>query len=375
MKSSLTIGAALLLTTSMAHAVGLDRSAQNIGIIFEDGNYAELSFGYVMPDVTGKDVAMFGGRDTGNVAEDYSIAGLGYKTDINDQMSFSLIIDEPYGADVQYPVGESFALGGTAATLDSVAFTGILRYKLNDNVSFHGGVRAQAISASVTLDGFAYGFPPVAPPRGINGYSVDFERHVGFGYVVGAAYEIPDIALRVALTYFSEVEHRFQTKDNLFTTSPTTVTTPQAVNLDFQTGVAADTLVFGSIRWAEYSVVKVTPENFGRATRGASLTNIEDGFGYTLGVGRRFSDQWSGSFSVGYEPEGDDLVSPLAPTNGNYSVGFGAEYTMDNVILSGGARYIVPGDASPATGTPSTARASFSDNSAVALGFKVAYTY
>jgi len=153
------------------------------------------------------------------------------------------------------------------------------------------------------------------------------------------------------------------------------VTTPQAVNLDFQTGIAADTLLFGSIRWAEYSVVKVSPDFFDGQTNGASLTNIEDGFGYTLGVGRRFSDAWSGSFSVGYEPEGEDLVSPLAPTNGNYSVGLGAQYTMDNVILSGGVRYIGLGDASAATGTPLGARAAFTDNSAVAVGFKVAYTY
>lgn len=370
MKQTLSVGAALLMTTSMAHAVGLDRSAQNIGIIFQDGNYAELSFGYVMPEIDGNDLAAFGGADTGNVAEDYSILGLGYKTDINDQISFSLIVDEPYGADILYPTGESLTLGGTAATLDSVAFTGVLRYKLNDNVSFHGGIRAQAIEGEVTLAGGAY--------AGLNGYNVVLDRDVGYGYAIGAAYEIPDIALRVALTYFSEIEHEFDTTESVRgaavpTVNPTEVTTPQAVNLDFQTGIAADTLLFGSIRWAEYSVVKVSPDFFSSRTGGGSLTDIEDGFGYTLGVGRRFSDVWSGSFSVGYEPEGDDLVSPLAPTNGNYSVGVGGQYTMDNVILSGGVRYIVPGDASPQTS--GAARAEFTDNSAVAVGFKVAYTY
>lgn len=371
MKQALTVGAALLLTTSMAHAVGLDRSAQNIGVIFQNGNYAELSFGRVMPSVSGTDAAAFGSRDTGNVAEDYSILGLGYKSNINDQLSFALIVDEPYGADMAYPTGQSTALGGTTATLDSVAFTGMMRYKMNDNVSFHGGVRAQSIEGKVTLSGLAYGAN--SPPTGINGYSVTLDRDTGYGYAVGAAYEIPDIALRVALTYFSEIDHEFGTTDNLGSTTDTKVTTPQAVNLDFQTGIAADTLLFGSIRWAEYSVVKVTPQNFGVATSGASLTNIEDGFGYTLGVGRRFSDAWSGSFSVGYEPEGEDLVSPLAPTNGNYSVGLGAQYTMDNVILSGGVRYIGLGDASAQTSN--TARAAFTDNSAVAVGFKVAYTY
>jgi long-subunit fatty acid transport protein len=371
MKQVLTVGAALLMTTSVAQAVGLDRSAQNIGVIFQNGNYAELSFGRVMPSVSGTDVTIFGSRDTGNVAKDYSIMGLGYKTDLSDQLSFALIVDEPYGADVAYPVGQSTALGGTTAMLDSVAFTGLLRYKMNENLSFHGGIRAQSIEGKVTLSGAAYGAN--SPPTGINGYSVTLDRDTGYGYAIGAAYEVPDIALRVALTYFSEIDHEFATTDNLGSTADTKVTTPQAVNLDFQTGIAADTLLFGSIRWAEYSVTKVIPQNFGVATSGRSLTNIEDGFGYTLGVGRRFSDVWSGSFSIGYEPEGDDLVSPLAPTNGNYSVALGAQYTMDNVIVSGGLRYIALGDASAQTSD--TARASFTDNSAVALGLKVAYTY
>lgn len=370
MKQTLTVGAALLLTTSMAHAIGLDRSAQNIGVLFEEGSYAELSFGSVMPEVSGSDLAAFGGRGTGNVAEDYTILGLGYKTDLNDQLSIALIVDEPYGADIAYPLGQSVALGGTSATLDSVAVTGLLRYKLDENISFHGGIRAQSTDASVTLAGLAY--------AGLNGYSVDLDRHTGFGYTLGAAYEIPAIALRVAVTYISEIEHEFDSVERigasaLTTTSPTTVTTPQAVNIDFQTGIAADTLLFGSIRWAEYSVVKVTPQNFGALTGGGSLTAIEDGFGYTLGVGRRFNEGLAASLSLGFEPEGEDLVSPLAPTNGNYSVGLGAEYTMDNVILSGGARYIVPGDASAQTG--GQARARFSDNEAVAVGFKIAYTY
>ena len=45
MKKIFTIGAILLLTTTAATAGGLDRSGQGIGIIFEEGNAVELSFG------------------------------------------------------------------------------------------------------------------------------------------------------------------------------------------------------------------------------------------------------------------------------------------------------------------------------------------
>ena len=44
MKQALTVGAALLLTTSMAHAAGLDRSGQGIGVIFEDALYSIFCF-------------------------------------------------------------------------------------------------------------------------------------------------------------------------------------------------------------------------------------------------------------------------------------------------------------------------------------------
>ena len=368
MKNTLTAGAALLLTTSMVQAVGLDRSGQPIGIIFEEGgasgSYAELSYGYVSPDVDGTDLPAFGGLSSGNATDDFDILGLGVKTELNDQWSVALIIDEPYGVDIDYPDDGSVAFGGTQAFVDSYALTGLVRYKFDDNFSVHGGVRAQSIEADITLSGLAFG--------ALNGYDVELDRDTGVGYTIGAAYERPDIALRVAVTYISEIDHEFETTDTLGSTADTDVTTPQAVNLDFQTGIAPDTLLFGSVRWAEYSNTIVTPENF----PAGSLTDIEDNFGYTLGVGRRFTDAFSASITLGFEEEeDDDLVSPLAPTNGNYSIAVGGQYEINDFVLSGGVRYVVVGDAEPETGTPDEARADFDNNDAIAVGFQIGYNF
>lgn len=54
-----------MLTTTAANAGGLDRSGQSIGAIFEDGRYVELSYGHVMPSVTG---VFMGFADSGNIA-------------------------------------------------------------------------------------------------------------------------------------------------------------------------------------------------------------------------------------------------------------------------------------------------------------------
>ena len=369
MDKILGAGAALLMTTGMAGALGLDRSGQDITVLFEDGDHAELSFGIVNPSIDGEDLPPFSG-DSGNVAEDYTQFALGYKQQVNDTFSLALILDQPYGADIAYPAGGSQALGGTAATLDSTALSLIGRYHVNDQVSFHGGLRYQRLSAEVTLDGDAYGGPP---PAGLSGYNVQLDEDGEFGYVIGAAYERPDIALRVAVTYFSEITYELGTTENITASSPdTSVTAPQAVNLDFQTGIAQDTLLFGQVRWAEYSEVIVSPAGFAGATGGGSLTDIDDGFSYTLGIGRQFTDSFAGSISVNYEEEEDPLVSPLAPTNGSLSFTVGGAYTMDNVELSGGISYVSLGDAQPETGTPDRARADFTDNSAVGVGLQIA---
>jgi long-chain fatty acid transport protein len=369
-KFGLTAGAALLLSTSIAGAVGLDRSNQDITAIFETGNYAELSFGYVMPNLTGVDVL---GNSIDNVGNAFSQLGGSVKMDFNDQMSFAFIIDRPFGADVTYggsPAGTM--LGGTEAILTSTAFTALGRYKFNDNFSVHGGVRYETLEADITLAGLAYG--------GLNGYNVLLENGSGTGYVVGVAYERPDIALRVALTYNSAITNEFDTTETLngapLGVGTTEVESPEAWNLDFQTGIAANTLVFGQIRHAMYSQTILTPATFGALTGGASITDIEDATSYSVGVGRKFSDAFSGSVAIGYEATGDDdLVSPLSPTDGLISISVGGQYTMDNLVFSGGIRYSMLGDARPETGTPDTARASFTDGDALSIGLSVGYRF
>ncbi|MDT8855978.1 hypothetical protein RNZ50_13345 [Paracoccaceae bacterium Fryx2] len=90
---------ALALGATAATAGGIDRSGQNIGVLFEKGRYAELSFGHVTPDVTGVDND---GNATGNVAGSFTPLSFAYKYDINDQVSFAVILDQPFGADIAY---------------------------------------------------------------------------------------------------------------------------------------------------------------------------------------------------------------------------------------------------------------------------------
>ncbi len=363
-------GIALLMTTTSAFAVGLDRSFQDIDAIFEEGNFANLTFGWTQPNLTGTDII---GNPISNVGQDFSVTALGLKMDINSQLSFGIILDQPYGADVVYG-GDPLTtmLGGTSAQLSTNAVNALLRYKFNDSFSVHGGLRYQTLSGDITLSGLSYG--------ALSSYKVQMDDGTGTGYILGAAYEKPEIALRVALTYFSEIENEFNTVESIggveVLSSTTKVNSPEAINLDFQTGVAANTLVFGQIRYAAYSQTVLSPDFFASVTGGASITDLSNGTGYTLGVGHRFTDAITGIASLGWEPEdSDDLVSPLAPTNGYLSLSLGGQYTVNNITFTGGVRYTMLGDANPEVGTPDTQVATFEGNDAVSVGLGVSYRF
>ena len=59
----LITGIGLLLgSTAPVLAGGIERAPQSLAPLFEEGDYVELSFGGVDPDVSGRDLALFGGR-------------------------------------------------------------------------------------------------------------------------------------------------------------------------------------------------------------------------------------------------------------------------------------------------------------------------
>lgn len=369
-------GAAIaVLAAAPAMAGGIERTTQSAMVLFEKGNYAEFSLASVKPSLDGEDVL---GNPIGNVADKYGLGSAALKFNINENVDAAIIFDKPFGADVKYDyealsVFQPQLLNGTSAYANTSAITGLLKYKFNDNFSAFGGLRAQQAYGEITLGGLAYG--PV------DGYNVELEKDQAFGYVAGVAYERPDIALRVALTYNSKIEHEMDTTEFSATlpplngTSKTKVKTPESFNLEFQTGVAADTLVFGSIRHVKHSQFRLDPELFVGIT-GGGLIELNDTTTYRLGVGRRFNEQWSGAITLAYEDAGDELVSPLAPSTGFKQISIGATYKVsEQMELSGGISYTKVGDAMPETGTPDTARADFGGNDVFGVGFKVAYRF
>ena len=366
MKRIILTSTAMSALASAAAAGGIERTTQSTAVLFEQGRYMEFSLSYGSPDVSGTGGFLTTGVSSGDMTESYLNFGFAYKADLNDRLSYALIYDQPYGADVNYPLTGYFASGSTAE-FRSHALTGVLQYNLGGGKSVFGGLRAQSIEATANV--------PFIP----GGYDVEGDRDFRLGYLVGAAYEKPEIALRVALTYNSAITHELDTIENSGAigagrNSTTEIETPQSINLEFQSGVAEDTLVFGSVRWVEWSAFEISPADYITIT-GAPLVSYEDDrITYTLGVGRRLNETWSLLGSVSYEETTGSPTGNLGPTDGFMSVGLGAIYTKDNMKVTAGIRYAEIGDADTVvSGTPGAGL--FRDNSAIGVGVKVGYQF
>jgi len=354
---------ALLASATLATAGGIDRSGQSVDLIFEPGTFAKMSFGYVDPNVTGLG---FGNAafPTGDMAPAYTMVSGGFKTDFGGKFAAGLVFDQPFGASVSYaPAGIPF--GGITATVDSSAITGILSYDVTNSFVVFGGGKAQSASGSV------------ANPL-VSNYTLKLGAATGYGYVVGAAFQKPEIALRVALTYQSTVSTTHVATEGSTAFGPgrvsnLTVVTPQSVNLEFQTGVNTKTLVFGSVRWVNWSAFNISPADYGLMAGGPLLSYKNDVITYSLGVGRKLSDTLSAALTVGYEKAQGGASSPMAPTDGSLSVGAGLTYTMGNAKITVGGKYIWLGDTYVAL--PLAPNSPFTGNTAMAFGMSVSTSF
>ncbi|ABV93332.1 porin [Dinoroseobacter shibae DFL 12 = DSM 16493] len=371
---ALASGTAVALATQ-AFGGGVERSTQSVGILFEEGTYAELSFGQVDPDASG-DFVLDRSVSTGDMLASENIFTLSFKTDLSDRLVAALVLDQPVGARIRYPEGTGHPFAGSKADLDARALTAMLRYKFDGGFSVYGGLRAQQVEGFVAL--------PTIP-----GYELTTNNDREFGYMVGAAYERPEIGLRVALTYNSAIDHNFESSESFLTPGGPAVlddgfktTIPQSVHLEAQTGIAANTLLFGSIRWVDWSEFEIDPPVYaaGIASLGqdyALAAYESDTITYRIGVGRRFNENWAGAITYIHEPDSGDIFGNLGPIDGRDAISLGVTYSRDNIKITGGVEYGWLGDAlsQAPNGPPGTPVSDFRDNTSVSYGFRIGYYF
>ena len=235
-----------------------------------------------------------------------------------------------------------------------------LNYKVNDRVDVFGGIKYSTGSATDNV---------LSNPHG----DLAASDASGTAPVLGVSYSIPDIALRVTATYQGKTETSHATTRTYNSVETdlenTKAALPESFTLDFQTGIAKDTLLFGSIHRAKWGGAHIYFD-------GASepKTTWTDSTSYSLGVGRKINENWAISASYNYE-EGTESsgTSLLSTTNGVRGVTLGARYTMDKMVVSLGVNYSEFGDKTVTAAPLGTGK--FTNNSMTSVGLKIGYRF
>lgn len=431
--SKLTLALLTLPLASLSHSAAIDRSGQDTTAFFQDGTYAEAVYTYLDADISGVDN---NGNKTGDIAESYDFFRYGAKADINDTFSVGVLYDEPFGAQAGYKGKSNFVANGPS---DAAGFTGRLaqiekagdqagianpnlpgangvekavaagivserdvrllkgseaaanistagdgtdvslrtynlstilgmKFGENKNMQVYGGPVLQRAEGEVSIRGIAYG--------PFNGYDTTLNSDYRTGWLAGLAYSKPEIGLKAALTYRSEIEHELDGSERVGgQTSPSTVdiTTPESFNFDFQTGVNPTTLATAKVRYVPWSDFAIVPPQYTKVSGGPLVAYSDDQWQVELGMAKRVADNLAISGTVGWDSGAGNPVSSLGPVEGYYSVGLGAKYNVDkNWAVSVGGKYLKFGDAKGALPT-GTIVSDFEDNDGYVVGVKLSY--
>ena len=373
------IYSAILLSTlplTPAFAAGLDRSGQSISVFLQPGNYAEAGISVLDPTVKSSQL------NVTDMAEDYYFPSAAIKVQATEHISLGLLYDQPFGADAMYSLEQSMftnGIEGTKVEVETHNLTALIGYQPTENWNFYAGPVWQTVEADISLRGQAY-ISPKDPTKVLSGYDIKIHEEEAFGWLAGFAYQIPEIALKTSVTYRSEIKHKAKSVEThklmpmLNVESQLDAITPQSVNIDFQTGVAANTLAFANIRWVHWDQFAVTPKFLNAASGNNLIDYSDDQWSATVGVGRKFNSHWSGSASVGYDSGAGNPVTTLGPTEGYWSVGLGGQYSpAENYFIQAGVKYFWLGDATARTGTTNVGE--FEDNYALGYGLKIGYRF
>jgi long-subunit fatty acid transport protein len=258
-------------------------------------------------------------------------------------------------------------------SVDTLAL--LARYELAERVSIIGGLRYSTGSGGGNV---------LIAPAG----TIQAQDDSVLGGIVGVSYEKPEIALRISGTYQAKQDMSHPTTTNLgagpVDLENTKSALPESFTIDFQSGIAPNTLLFGSIHRAFWSDAHISfwtaPAVGGTDGRGAGPAQYvqkstwTDTTSLSLGIGRKLSDQWAVSASFNYEGSSEPTgTSLLSTTDGVRGITLGGKYTSEGgTTISVGINRSSLGDkavtANGATGT-------FTNNSVTSIGFKIGHNF
>lgn len=406
------LSAMVMALSTHTYASALDQSGQSILPFLESGNYFEANAFAVDASISGvvhdrpNLVRENQSRDTGDIGQNVQFYTAALKLQLTDQFSFGLLYDQPFAAKTAYPLrpnnsysDNDFSQEGTSVDVESQDLSFIFGYSPYKNFQIYGGPVYQEVKGKASFRGMAY-------TEAFNGYEANFKEKGELGWLLGASYQIPEIALKAAVTYRSKIKYKFQVEESIFgealqfvEPAKTTIETPQSVNIDFQTGVAEKTIAYMNLRWVNWKNFNIRPTQYNALTasyldeltggaykQGVDLDSYQkDQYNAIIGIGHQLTDKWSFATDVGWDSGTGDPASTLGPMKGSWSFGVGTQFNpAPNYFIAAGVKYYWLGDAKsedgayylPIDGIKELAeQAVFKNNHAIAYGLKIGYRF
>jgi long-chain fatty acid transport protein len=381
-----------LLIATQSYAGGWEASALDTGFMYKDGNYGELSYASLDYDVKATALKNPGGTASNitekNIVKDQNRTVFSFKSSVADftlgLSSFTSAAMKLNGSGSTYYSGNGTAIPSADAEINTLAF--ISKYSFSENFDVLLGVNQNTLADSTATTS-----------RGT--YKISGKS--GMGEIYGVAYSKPEIALRVELLTQPKAKMTTSTNyvpsaygvgtiaaalalgDTACTVVPaggvnfnSTLNRPETYTLNFQSGIADNTLLIGSIHKTNWSKAQINvPTGCSASATGSNFTDTTT---TKVGIGRKLSDNWSVLASYQQETGGKKTTTSLFTVNNGYqSINLGASYTVDNITISGGYSYTDIGNVSvviPVSGTDTTF-ATYKNNTASALGLKVGVSF
>ena len=315
-------------------------------ILFSDGTTVNFSSRQTSSTVTDN---LYTSLDSQSIVKQLNIMSAAFKSDYSDTISYAFEMYEPMASTLQYPSTIGGVPAGQKALLRSQALSLTGKYDLtNSGFGIIASIRQLTIKRSTVNVSPAQGDLVTTPDSGI-------------GYMAGVSYERPEIALKVLLSHAPGIDIVVPTT----VVGSGTVSQPNFTTLEFETGIANNTLLFGSIHQGEHASAQVKLNGIG------AISSFTDGEKYNIGVGRKFNEKLSGSFSYTTE-EGSSATgtSLLSPTNGTDTYIIGINYVTESIDIALGYAMSSFGDKAVTT---AYGTGNFTNNYATTTGLRIKF--
>jgi long-chain fatty acid transport protein len=380
--------------TGAASAGGFSRGEANTDILYEDAT-VNLDATYVFVNPQRKFATLNGAAATDGVfSGSYFIPNLAVKGTASDVFSCALTYTETFGADATYgkqardlDQAEDAAANGAPTSLGNYTLSKKL---LTEEYGATCGIKVDAGKGRFHVLGGVY-MQTLDYVNFQNYGTLKLRDNSALGYRLGVAYDIPEIALRADLMYRSGVTHD-PTGTFLVSSAGATALgllgstasagdiltatgfgrTPQSVKMSLQSGVAPGWLVYGSVKWTDWSVLDNLKTNISKIGDKFDNFNYKDGWTIQAGIGHQFTDDISGTVNLTWD-QGVGTGADISTDTWTLGAGTRIKAGPGNFEFGGAVSYLTAGSQSKSTSANYNATANGDWAYAVSAGYNVKF--